>query len=315
MTYTHLSQQERYQIESSLSQNIRISVIAKVLGRSRSTLYRELVRVDCAYSARAAQAHRQQCARQSAANAQRYSTDVWHPIQAQLKQDWSPQQVSGRSHLLGQPCPSWQAIYRFVQRTWPAQSRPLRKRFKRGWRANPLAWARQATPIGKRPEHIGQRSQMGHWEADSMLGMRGVGKERVLVMVERSSRYSLLVKLDNGYAHTTARAIEEHLLNNPKVCFRSLTVDRGSEFSDLPKLLGTRLYVCDPQRPNQRGTNENTIGLIRQYIPKGVPISLFDDAQLRIIEQKLNHRPRQCLGFRTPAEVLSQSYPHCRTSI
>ena len=313
MAYTHLSQQERYQIEQSLQQNIRISVIAKVLGRARCTLYRELGRLSSAYSACAAHSQRAQCARRSATNAARYDTAAWQRVDQHLRQDWSPQQVAGRSALLHQCCPSWQAIYRWVQRTWSKkQHKPLRHRPKR---ASPLAWARQATPIGQRPAHIRQRSQCGHWEGDSMLGMRGIGKQRVLVLVERASRYTVLVYLDNGHACTTAQAIEQHLLQNHKLPFESLTVDRGTEFRELPQLLGKRLYVCDPQRPNQRGTNENTIGLVRQYIPKGVPISLFNAAQLRRIEQKLNSRPRQCLGYKTPAEVLSELYPRCRASI
>jgi transposase, IS30 family len=312
MTYTHLSQQERYQIEQSLQRNIRISLIAQVLGRARCTLYRELRRLSCAYNASAAQSHRTRCARNSAANAQHYEHSVWQQVKYHLQQDWSPQQVAGRCAWLQQRCPSWQAIYRWVQRTWPRQPRPLRHRPKR---ASALAWAHQATPIGQRPAHIRQRSQCGHWEGDSMLGMRGIGKQRVLVLVERASRYTVLVYLDNGHAGTAAQAIEQHLLNNPRLPFESLTVDRGTEFRELPQLLGKRLYVCDPQRPNQRGTNENTIGLVRQYIPKGVPISLFNAAQLRRIEDKLNHRPRKCLGFKTPAEVLSEMYPRCRTSI
>jgi transposase, IS30 family len=312
MAYTHLSQQERYQIEQSLRSNLRISLIAQVLGRARCTIYRELARLGRAYSAQLAQGHRSACAARSAANAQRYGDAHWQHVRQHLQQQqWSPQQVAGRYAYLNQNCPSWQAIYRWVQRTWPGQPKPLRHRPKR---SSALAWAHQATPIGQRPAHIGQRNQCGHWEADSMLGMRGVGKERVLVMVERASRYTLLVKLDNGYAWTAAQAIEQHLLNNRHLPFESLTVDRGSEFRQLPQLLGKRLYVCDPQRPNQRGTNENTIGLVRQYIPKGVPISLFNAAQLRSIEQKLNDRPRRCLGFKTPAEVLSQMYPRCCAS-
>jgi transposase, IS30 family len=313
MAYTHLSQQERYQIEQSLRQNIRIALIAKVLGRNRCTVYRELKRLDSAYSASAAHSHAQSCACICAANARRYDDKVWAGIQTHLQQEqWSPQQVAGRYAWLHQRCPSWQAIYRWVQRTWPRKSRPLRKRTKC---STALAWAHQATPIGQRPQHIAKRQQCGHWEGDSMLGMRGVGKERVLVLVERASRYTKLIKLANGYAWTTAQAIERHLMSNQPLPFESLTVDRGSEFRQLPQLLGKRLYVCDPQRPNQRGTNENTIGLVRQYIPKGMPISLFDAAQLRSIEQKLNNRPRKCLGFRTPAEVLSELYPRRCTSI
>jgi transposase, IS30 family len=109
--------------------------------------------------------------------------------------------------------------------------------------------------------------------------------------------------------------VERLLLNDKRLPLLSVTVDRGAEFSDLPELLGSKLYVCDPQRPNQRGTNENTIGLIRQYIPKGKPISLVNTQELAQIEFELNNRPRECLGFKTPAEVLFKLNPRCRASI
>jgi len=313
MSYTHLSQSERYQIERWLQQGLHIIQIAGLLNRSKSTIYRELKRLTVAYSAAGAVIHRQQCASRSAANAPRIDTAAWQEVKQRLNQRWSPQQIAGRARYLGQPSPSWQAIYGWIGRTWlkPA-TRPLRRRHKSH---SHFGWAHKATPIAKRPKEVASRTVAGHWEVDSMLGMRGMYKTRVLVANERASRYTRMSLMDNGAASTCALLVEHLLMDDKDLPLLSVTVDRGSEFRDLPELLGLKLYVCDPQRPNQRGTNENTIGLIRQYIPKGKPISLINTQELAQIEFELNNRPRECLGFKTPVEVLFNLDPRCRASI
>ena len=313
MTYTHLSQYERYQIERWLQQGLHTIQISRLLNRAKSTIYRELKRLNVAYSAAGAVIHRQQCASQSAANAPRIDAAAWQVVKQRLSQRWSPQQIAGRARYLGQSCPSWQAIYGWIGRTWlkPA-ARPLRRRHKS---QSHFGWAHKATPIAKRPKEVASRTVAGHWEIDSMLGARGTYKTRVLVANERASRYTRMSLMDNGIASTCALLVERLLVDDKCLPLLSVTVDRGSEFSDLPELLGSKLYVCDPQRPNQRGTNENTIGLIRQYIPKGKPISLINIQELAQIEFELNNRPRECLGFKTPAEVLFELNPRCRASI
>lgn len=313
MTYTHLSQSERYQIERWLQQGLRIIQISRLLNRAKSTIYRELNRLAVAYSAAGAVIHRQQCANRSAANAPRVNALAWQAVKQRLDQRWSPQQIAGRARYLGQACPSWQAIYGWIGRTWlkPA-TRPLRRGHKS---RSQFGWAHKATPIAKRPKEVASRTVAGHWEIDSMLGARGMYKARVLVANERASRYTRMSLMDNGAACTCALLVENLLLNDKRLPVLSVTVDRGSEFRDLPELLGSKLYVCDPQRPNQRGTNENTIGLIRQYIPKGKPISLISAQELAQIEFELNNRPRECLGFKTPAEVLFELNPRCRALI
>ena len=313
MTYTHLSQSERYQIERWLQQGLHIIQISGLLNRAKSTIYRELKRLNVAYSAAGAAIHRQQCSSRSAANAPRIDAAAWQVVKQRLSQRWSSQQIAGRARYLGQSCPSWQAIYGWIGRTWVKPvTRPLRRGHKSRSR---FGWAHKATPIAKRPKEVASRTVAGHWEIDSMLGARGTYKTRVLVANERASRYTRMSLMDNGIASTCALLVERLLLNDKRLQVHSVTVDRGSEFSDLPELLGSKLYVCDPQRPNQRGTNENTIGLIRQYIPKGKPISLINTQELAQIEFELNNRPRECLGFKTPAEVLFELNPRCRDSI
>ena len=153
------------------------------------------------------------------------------------------------------------------------------------------------------------------WEADTMLGTRGGYKARLLVCVERVSRYARLALLDNGLPETAAAAVGQHLVGDDRWPVLSITTDRGSEFATLHTVLvPDRLYVCDARRPNQRGSNENTIGLIRQFIPKGEPLSLQTQQSIAEIERLLNNRPRACLGFRTPAELLFDSRSQCRDS-
>jgi IS30 family transposase len=328
MTHTHLSPNERYQIQAWLEQNLSKCQIAHRLGRHRSTIYRELGRCAGAYDACVAQLHRGDCARRCAANAPHYGPDVWQAVRDALQKSfWSPQQIAGRArHAPELACnapsqrPSTQAIYAWVARQWPKpEQRPLRRAQASRLRGTGLrsvfGWARSVQPIGRRPAHVRQRQQVGHWEVDTMVGTRGGYKARLLVCVERASRYSRLVLLDNGFPETAAAAVGQHLVGDARWPVLSITTDRGSEFAALHTVLApARLYVCDARRPNQRGTNENTIGLVRQFIPKGEPLSLQTQQSIADIERLLNNRPRACLGFRTPAEVLFDSRSQCRNS-
>ena len=147
-----------------------------------------------------------------------------------------------------------------------------------------------------------------------MVGLRGFYKPRLLVAVERASRFTRLRLAPNALPATMADQANRALLQHAAWPVHTVTVDRGSEFAHLPALLGSRLFVCDPRHPKQRGTNENTSGLFRQYIPKGQPLSLQTHQSIARIEHLLNHRPRACLGFKTPAEVLSDMRRRCRDS-
>lgn len=308
----HLSEHERYQIETLLGQ-LSVDQIARRLGRHRCSIYRELKRCAPAqYCAKQAQAHRKACASRSNANAPRHEARLWRRVRRRLQSQWSPQQIAGRARLRGQCCPSWQAIYAWCQRHWHLrQRRPLRRAERQAGRGG---WAAQARPIGERPHHVLRREQLGHWEMDTMVGLRGFYKPRLLVAVERASRFTRLRLAPNALPATMADQANRALLQHAAWPVHTVTVDRGSEFAHLPALLGSRLFVCDPRQPNQRGTNENTICLIRQYIPKGQPLSLQTHQSIARIEHLLNHRPRACLGFKTPAEVLSDMRRRCRDS-
>lgn len=331
MSHNHLSPRERYQIQAWLENDLNKCQIAQRLGRHRSTIYRELARCQGRYDAERAQQHRADCALRCAANAPSYGSGVWKRVRkAMTRKHWSPQQIAGRAQLKVLPppvrpslegVPSMQAIYAWAARTWPKRDeRPLRRARAARPRGGhgPLGvfgWARSVQPIARRPARVRERVEVGHWEADTMIGMRGGYKARLLVCVERVSRYTRLVLLDNGLPETAAAAVRRHLLGDTRWPVLSITTDRGSEFAKLSAVVEPeRLYVCDARRPNQRGTNENTIGLIRQFIPKGEPLSLQTPRSIARIERLLNSRPRACLGFKTPAEVLSEVRNQCRDS-
>lgn len=332
MSHNHLSPSERYQIQVWLENDLTKCQIARRLGRHRSTIYRELARCQGAYDAERAQQHRGGCALRCAANAPCYAPQVWARVRKAMTKDcWSPQQIAGRAQLKDVPAPAhalqglerlpcMQAIYAWAARTWPKrEERPLRRaRAARRHGKGPCSvfgWARSTQPIARRPARVRERLEIGHWEADTMIGTRGGYKARLLVCVERVSRYSRLVLLDNGLPETAAVAVQRHLLGDARWPVLSITTDRGSEFAKLSEVVQPeRLYVCDARRPNQRGTNENTIGLIRQFIPKGEPLSLQTMHSIARIERLLNNRPRACLAFKTPAEVLSELRNQCRDS-
>lgn len=330
MTHNHLSPNERYQIQAWLAQDLSKCQIARRLGRHRSTIYRELARCQGAYDAQCAQSHRADCALRCAANAPRYSPAVWRRVRRALQQSyWSPQQIAGRAQLKTLPVPacqglarmpSMQAIYAWAARHWPrSDERPLRRarpgRRRGNGPSSVFGWARSVPSIAQRPAHVRKRVEVGHWEADTMIGTRGGYKARLLVCVERVSRYTRLVLLDDGLPETAAAAVCRDLLGDARWPVLSITTDRGSEFARLHTVVAPGcLYVCDAQRPNQRGSNENTIGLVRQFIPKGEPLSLQTPRSIARIERLLNSRPRACLGFKTPAEVLFELRSQCRNS-
>ena len=167
---------------------------------------------------------------------------------------------------------------------------------------------RNRPSIRHRPKIIQERRQSGHWEADTMRGQRGHPK-CVLATVERTSRYTRLAVLRDPTAKLTARALSTTLASFQ---VRSITFDNGTEFAQYAKAcqkLKAQAYFAEPARPGQRGTCENTIGLIRQYLPKHTSLRKLSGERLQCIEHQLNHRPRKCLGFLTPHEVLFNLKP------
>ena len=310
MYYAHLTRKKRYQIESLLEQGITVDVIARKVGFHRSTIYRELARGTRAisrYRACEAQEAALRRIRRSAANHPVKPASVWQRVHRLLRRDWSPEQIRGWLIREGEPTASAPAIYAYVRRV----GGDLHEHLRYGRRRIPWgARARGALPHGRlsirqRPKGAALRRDPGHWEGDTLMGRRG-SPHKLVALTERASRYLVLRRpayLD--LMGTVIRGLRP-------LPIKTLTFDNGSEFAGYERVtqaLGINVYFADPGRPGQRGTCENTIGLVRQYIPKGTSGAHLSKTQLQRIADKLNNRPRQCLGFRTPYEVLFNKLP------
>jgi IS30 family transposase len=164
-----------------------------------------------------------------------------------------------------------------------------------------------AVSISERPASVEDRAVPGHWEGDLVFGGRN---SQIATLVERQTRYLMLVKLTGKDTETVVNALIKNARKLPQELYKSLTWDRGKELAAHKRFTmatDIKVYFCDPQSPWQRGSNENTNGLLRQYLPKGIDISGYSQAQLNAMARQLNERPRKTLGYRTPAEMLSQT--------
>lgn len=232
----------------------------------------------------------------------------------QLRKQWSPEQISGRL-AIDFPADvmmrvSHESIYRYIRTDRAAGGtlwthlRQSHKRRRKPYGSGPRR-CRIPDRVGieQRPKEADSRRRPGHWEADTMIGRRG----RLATCVERKSRYVLIARLPNGSACQFNAATIRHFRKVPRKIRKTLTTDNGSEFVEHGKLsarLGFKTFFANPYSSWERGTNENTNGLVRQYCPKGSDFSRLTPQRVARIACKLNNRPRKCLGYRTPAEIL-----------
>lgn len=315
MSYQHLTQSQRYQIDTLHNAGFTSRHIAGVISCHHSTVAREVRRNRCDDGYRVKAAHRQAVQRRHAASAiVRIDAAAWAIIAKHLREEqWSPEQIVGRSNVKV----SHERIYQYIaadrQRggdLWTFRRRRRRRRCRIG-----TARQRQrfhGRRIDERPAGIEQRKQVGHWEADSVVGK---GAVRLITLVERKSRYIKLQRVSDGKACSARNAILT-ALHPLRCCVQTLTYDNGSEFAEhalIDIALKARAYFAEPHSPWQRGSNENANGLVRQYAPKGRSMSTLTDEEVQIIEDKLNNRPRKTLGFKTPREVFFASFKR-RTS-
>jgi IS30 family transposase len=329
-----LSETERLLIENGRMSGLSFAAIGKAIGRDKSTVMRECKRGHWEPFGRYLAlfgGRRYANSRRNAGLLRRklgadLNSSMWQLVRRGLRVHWSPQQIAGRMRmwepllgpLLASPlCVSHETIYRAIygmprspQRTEMVmqlrQSRAGRRRRSRGRQR--FVGLKNFTPISQRPEEVEQRVVPGHWEGDLLEGARGT-RAAIATLVERSSRLVRLVKLPDGTATSLFEGVSKRLRREQPWMCRSITYDRGTEMArheDLAKALKIDVYICDPYRPWQRGANENTNGLIRQYLPKGIDMAQVTPSQLETIEYMLNNRPRRVLGYGTPQEVFRQ---------
>lgn len=315
---------EREEISRGLMAGHSIRTVAMRLNRAPSTISREVRRNGGKDRYRASHADQRAWDR---ARRPKVSKLVRHRVLARLvasklQQQWAPEQIAGwlKHRYPGNEARqvSHETIYRslFIQTRGALKkellehlrhTRAMRRSRHHTQKTEDHAQITGAISIRERPADADDRAVPGHWEGDLLFGGRN---SQIATLVERWSRYVMLVKLDGKDSETVVNALIKHARKLPQELYRSLTWDRGSEMAQHHRFtLATdiKVYFCDPYNPWQRGSNENTNGLLRQYFPKGMDLSGITQAQLNAVARRLNERPRKTLNFETPAERFHQT--------
>ncbi|NUU04405.1 IS30 family transposase [Herbaspirillum robiniae] len=319
-----LSLAEREEISRAMVAGQSIRAIARDLGRSPSTISRELSRNGGSAHYRASDADQ---AAWDRAHRPKPCKLLEHRhlarlVATKLRQQWSPQQIAGwlkysypdnmELHV------SHETIYKtlFIQARGALKkeltehlrrTRVMRRSRHHTQKTDNHGQISDAVSISERPAAVEDRAVPGHWEGDLLFGS---ANSQIATLVERHTRYVMLVKIARKDTQTVVDALIKHARKLPQELYKSLTWDRGKELADHKRFtLSTdiQVYFCDPRSPWQRGSNENINGLLRQYFPKGLDISGYSQAQLNAIARRLNERPRKTLDYETPAQRFYQS--------
>ena len=309
MNYTQLTREQRYQIYALMKAGHNQTRIAAVIDCHKSTISRELRRNRGLKGYRPYQADELAYDRQCAAYRSRIAWETWQQVEGLLRQEWSPEQIAGRLKLEKQPTVSHECIYLYIyaeKRRGGTLHQHLRSQKKQRKRYSGYIRRGQIpnrTSIDKRPKIVARKSRFGDWEADTIVGARHKGG--ILSVVERKSKLTRLCKLSTkAAAEMKDQAIE--LLTPLATKVHTITVDNGKEFCEHKLIaagLQARIYFAHPYASWERGLNENTNGLVRQYFPKKYDFAKITDQELQQVEDRLNNRPRKTLGYKTPNEV------------
>ena len=306
MNYTHLTQEERYQIYALKRAGHGQSEIAGVLNRSPSTISRELRRNGGERGYRPKQAHSLARERQ-ASNARQIDEATWRIAQAKLREDWSPEQIS--HHVAISHETVYQRIYadKKAGGTLWRHLRCQKQRKKRYGKTDRRGVIPNRQSIELRPLIVEERSRIGDWEADTIIGKNH--KQAIVSLVERKSGFTLIRKVE----HKTALAVSDvmtKLLRPHRSRVLTITSDNGREFAahkTISKQLGASFYFAHPYASWERGTNENTNGLIRQYFPKNRDFTTITQREINMAMERLNNRPRKRLDYQTPSQLFFSS--------
>ncbi|HSS70622.1 MAG TPA: IS30 family transposase [Casimicrobiaceae bacterium] len=315
---------EREEISRSVVAGHSMRSIATSLGRAPSTISREIKRNGDHESYRATQADRAAWDRARRPKNCKLveNRTLAHVVAGKLQLQWSPAQIAG---WLKRTYPgdenyqvSHETIYRslFIQARGALKkellehlrrTRAMRRSRHHTQKTDNHGRITDAVSISERPATVEDRAVPGHWEGDLLFGSRN---SQIATLVERHTRYVMLVKVASKDTETVINALIKHAHKLPQELYQSLTWDRGKEMADHKRFTLTtdiQVYFCDPHNPWQRGSNENTNGLLRQYFPKGTDLSDYSQAKLNAVARRLNERPRKTLNYETPAERFGQS--------
>ena len=311
-----LTLSEREEILRGIAGARSMRSIARLLGRAPSTVSREIKRNGGYDRYRAATADENAWRRGRRPKGCKLTNNRWlrRTVTRKLESDWSPEQIAGWLKRAYPEDEHYQVSHETIYRSLYVQARGVLKkelirhlRSKRTMRRPRRAGDKRGqivdlVSISKRPATVEDRAVPGHWEGDLLSGSKN---SYIATLVERQTRYVTLTKVANKDTQTVVSALIKQAKTIPNELYKSLTWDRGKELADHRRLtLATNIdvYFCDPQSPWQRGSNENTNGLLRQYLPKGTDLSVYSQAQLNKVARQLNERPRKTLGFATPSE-------------
>jgi IS30 family transposase len=312
MRYHQLTSEERYALSTLRKQGLTQTAIARALGRHRSTIGRELKRnsrKDGGYRPFTAD----EMARGRRSRSRRnwhFTEEHWALVRAYLQELWSPDQIAGWLREQRQLLISHETIYRYVWNDWARGGslyrclRGSRKQKRKRYRVYDSRGRLEGKrPIADRPAGALNRSRIGHLEGDTMMG--GSDRHCIMTLVDRRTGYVLIGKLRERTVRAANRGAIR-LIRNAHRRIRTITVDNGTEFhgyKDIEESTGTMIYFATPHHSWERGTNENTNGLIRQYLPKRASMARITQRDCDRIAYQLNHRPRKRLHYRTPAEL------------
>ena len=318
-----LTLSEREEISRGVVAGQSLRSIATTLGRAPSTVSREINRNGGRRRYRASQAD--QCAWDRAHRPKTcklaLNPALARVVASKLQLEWSPEQIAGWSKQAYPDDENYQVshetIYKslFIQARgalkkellqYLRKTRAMRRSRHKSLKGEGLGQITGAVSIRERPASVEDRALPGHWEGDLIIGSNN---SQIATLVERHTRYVMLVRVKSKDTKTVINALIKHAHKLPRELYKSLTWDRGKEMADHKRFsLDThvKVYFCDPQSPWQRGSNENTNGLLRQYFPKGMDLSNVNQNRLNAVARRLNERPRKTLEYRTPAERFSQ---------
>lgn len=316
MRYKQLTSEDRYILSALKRQGLSIQEIADNMGRHRSTIYREIERNSCHHvdgAYRASKAERRARVRRSRSRRNdHYTHRDFDIVRAFLRHQWSPEQIAGyirRHKLMGRPM-SHETIYQYIWQDkreggslWLQLRQSRKQRRKRYQAYDSRGKLADKRPISDRPASVETRKYKGHWEIDTVMGVGST--DCIVTIVERKSGQLMIGKLKDRTTGSLNKKVIS-LINRDPSAFKTITADNGTEFHQYKKIesrTNVKFYFATPHHSWERGSNENTNGLIRQYLPKGTSMKGLTQQQCDYIANKLNSRPRKRHNYKTPEEI------------
>jgi IS30 family transposase len=318
MKYRQITSHERYVIQALRKEGLSLSAIARHLGRAPSTISREVrrnVSTQGRYSPPKADSYAR-ARRSRTRRGARVARETWREVERLLRRRWSPQQIANRLNTSGVHSISHETIYGHIWRDkrrggslWTHLRQSPKKRRKRYGARDSRGRLAGKRLISERPAEIETRLEPGHWEIDTIVGTDR-GRHSIVTLVERMTGYVVMGKLERHCAGECAAKVIELIYRHAGRVL-TITADNGSEFhsyADVEAATGVVFYFATPHHAWERGTNENTNGLIRQYLPKRTSLAHVTQADCDRIAHELNTRPRKRLGYKTPEECYVQAW-------